>query len=203
MNKEALTFANRAHSIAKKDKSEKGQIQQWKVLTLVGVCRKAVGDWEGARNAFVLAVYKSQKSPKGFSMTAASAKAQLAIIEFHFQRKEDSKRLCKEAEIIYFERLKGLEGKTRNISNAGLEILPLAEMYIAFHEYAKAEPICRKAIEWTTLMYGPKEPNLIKQYRVHGFVLGRLGRAKEAAKQEAAAHQLARLYNTSVLGSDF
>jgi tetratricopeptide (TPR) repeat protein len=202
MNREALTFANRAHSIAKKDKSEKGQIHQWKVASLVGACRKAVGDWNGARNAFVMAVYGSQKSPKGFSMTAASAKAQLAIIEFHFHKKEESKRLLKEAEIIYFDRLKGLEGKRRSIADAGLELLPLAEAYIAFHEYQKAEPICRKAIQWTSQVFGPQDPNLIKQYRVHGFVLGRLGRAKEAAKQEAAAHELARLYNTSVLNED-
>lgn len=202
MNREALTFANRAHSIAKKDKSEKGEIHQWKVASLVGACRKAVGDWNGARNAFVKAVYGSQRSPKGFSMTAASAKAQLALIEFHFHKKEDSKRLLKEAEIIYFDRLKGLEGRRRSIADAGLELLPLAEMYIAFHEYDKAEPVCRKAIQWTSQIFGPQDPNLIKQYRVHGFVLGRLGRAKEAAKQEAAANNLARLYNTSVLSGE-
>lgn len=202
MNREALTFANRAHSIAKKDKSEKGQIHRWKVLTLVGACRKATGDWNGARNAFVSAVDLAQKSPKGFSMTAASAKAQLAIIEFHFHNKEESMRLCKDAEYIYYDRLKWLETRRRSVTDAGLDLLPLAEMYIAFHDYKKAEPVCRKAIQWTSEFFGPQDPNLIKQYRVHGFILGRLGRAKEAARQEAAASSLARLYNTSVLSAE-
>ncbi len=194
-NSEALAFANRAYALSKKDTSERGQILAWKTLTLVGVCRKSAGDWSGAQKALQEAVVKISKSPKGYSLSAASALAQLAIVDFHLHKKNDAKELFQFAERIYLPRIKELERKGKNsISTAGPDLLALAQMYVAFNQYEKAEPICKLSIEWTQLIFGPKDANLINELRVHGFVLSRLGRMKESQKQEAAALELAREY---------
>ncbi len=198
MNQEALTFANRALSLARKDNSEKGKIQQWKALAQVGNCRKAVGDWSGAQKAFEYAIFLIKSSSKRYSLSAASAGAQLAIIEFHDHRKEEAKNLFRQAEGMYLAKLHDLEGKEkRQLGTSGPELLAFAQMYVAFNEYAKAEPICRKAILWTQVAFGSKDPNLITEYRVHSFVLSRLGRMKESQKLEAAARQLLTEYKGS------
>lgn len=195
MNQEALTFANRALSIAKKDKSEKGKLLYWKTLALVGTCRKSVGDWIGAQRAFETAVLLMNQSPNRFSLTAASAKAQLAIVEFHMHRKAESKRLFQEAEGLFLSKIYELDRKQQQgLSTSGPELVAFAQMYVAFNQYAKAEPICRRAILWTQSSLGPKDPNLINELRLHGFVLSRLGRMKESQKQEAASMALAREY---------
>lgn len=196
MNQEALTFANRALSISKKNKSEKGKLFYWKTLAQVGNCRKAVGDWAGAQKAFESAVFFMNQSSNRFSLTAASVKAQLAIVEFHMHRKEESKRLFQEAEALYLAKMYDLSSnkKKRDLTTSGPELLPFAQMYVAFNQYAKAEPICQKAILWTQDALGPKDPNLINEFRLHGFVLSRLGRMKESQKQEAASMALAKEY---------
>ncbi len=183
MNQEALTFANRALSIAKKDKSEKGKLLYWKTLALVGACRKSVGDWAGAQKSFENAVMLMNQSPNRFSLTAASAKAQLAIIEFHMHRKDESKRLFQEAEGLFLSKIYELDRKNqKDLSTSGPELVAFAQMYVAFNQYEKAEPICKRAILWTQSSLGPKDPNLINELRLHGFVLSRLGRMKEVAK---------------------
>lgn len=195
MNQEALTFANRALSIAKKDKSEKGKLLYWKTLALVGTCRKSVGDWAGAQKAFETAVSLMNQSSNRFSLTAASAKAQLAIVEFHMHRKDESKRLFQEAEGLFLSKIYELDRKRRReFGNSGPELIAFAQMYVAFNQYEKAEPICRRAILWTQSSLGLKDPHLINEYRLHGFVLSRLGRMKESQKQEAASLALAREY---------
>lgn len=195
MNQEALTFANRALSIATKDKSEKGKLLYWKTLALVGTCRKAVGDWAGAQKAFETAVSLMNQSSNRFSLTAASAKAQLAIVEFHMHRKDESKRLFREAEGLFLAKIYDLDHrKQKDLSTSGPELVAFAQMYVAFNQYEKAEPICRRAILWTQSSLGPKDPNLINELRLHGFVLSRLGRMKESQKQEAASLALAREY---------
>lgn len=195
MNKEALSFANRALSIARHQTSDKGQIHHWKALTLVGTCKKSIGDWSGAEKAFEQAVSLMSTSPKRFSLTAAAAKAQLSIVYFHMHKKEESKRLFREAEGLFLTRLYALDRKgAREAGGAGPELLPFAQMYVAFGQYDKAEPICRRALMWTKMSYGDKDPFLINELRVHGFVLSRLGRLKESQAQEAEARALARLY---------
>lgn len=195
MNQEALSFANRALSIAKRETSEKGQIHLWKTLALVGNCRKSVGDWEGARQAFEQAVSLMNKSLKRFSLTAAAAKAQLAIVYLHMQKKEESKKLFKEAEALFASKLYEMDKKgLRDIGTTGPELLALAQMYVAFSQYSKAEPICRRSLLLTKVTFGDKDPFLINELRVHGFVLSRLGRMKESQGQEAQAQALASLY---------
>lgn len=195
MNQEALTFANRALALSRKDTSEKGKIQYWKTLVQVGNCRKAVGDWTGAQKAFENAIYLLQKSPKRYSLTAASAGAQLAIIEFRNHRKEQAKRLFREAEAMYLAKLYDLESKqNRHLGSSGPELLAFAQMYVAFNEHEKAERVCRKSILWTQTAFGAKDPSLINEYRLHSFVLSRLGRNKESQKQEALARQLLKEY---------
>lgn len=195
MSREALSFANRALAIAKRQTSDKGQIHLWKALTLVGTCKKSVGDWSGAQKSLEQAVSLMSKSPKRFSLTAAAAKAQLSIVYFHMHRKEESRKLFREAEALFLSRLLEVDKKgTRAIGGSGPELLPFAQMYVAFGQYEKAEPICRRSLLWTRMTYGDKEPLLINELRVHGFVLSRLGRLKESQGQEAAARALARLY---------
>lgn len=198
MNQEALTFANRALSIAKRETSDKGQIHLWKTLTLVGCCKKSVGDWTGAQKAFEQAVTLMNNSPKRFSLTAASAKAQLAIVYFHQHKKAESKKLFKEAEALYNSKIFELGKKgLRDIGTSGPELLAFAQMYVAFGQYDKAEPICRRALMYTEMVFGDKDANLINELRVHGFVLSRLGHMKAAQGQEANARALARLYKGS------
>ncbi len=196
MNQEALTFANRALSIAKRDKSERGKLFYWKALAQVGNCRKSVGDWAGAQKAFENAVFFMSQSTNRFSLTAASVKAQLAIVEFHMHRKEESKRIFQEAEGLYLAKMFDLNSnkKKRDLTTSGPELLAFAQMYVAFNQYEKAEPICKQAILWTQESLGPKDPNLINAFRLYGFVLSRLGRMKESQKQEAAALALMKEY---------
>jgi len=195
MNQEALTFANRALAIAQRDNTEGGQIHLWKTLTLVENRKKSVGDWSGAQKSFERAIALMNKSPKRFSMTAASAKAQLAIVYFHMHKKEESRRLFKEAEALYLSKIFDLDRKGgRGVGSAGPELLAFAQMYVAFSQYDKAEPVCRRALMWTKMIFGDKDPFVINELRLHGFVLSRLGRMKESQGQEAAARALARLY---------
>ena len=201
MNREALNFAKRALSVAQREKSDKGQIHLWKTLALVGACKKSIGDWNGARDALEQSVSLMNKTVKRFSMTAAAAKAQLAIVYFHMHKKKESKDLFKEAEGLFVSKIYEFDKKSaRDIGTSGPELLAFAQMYVAFGQYDKAEPVCRRSLLWTKMVFGPEDPNLINEYRLHGFVLSRLGRLKESQAQEAAALTLSRLYKGDLEG---
>lgn len=192
MNQEALTFARRALSVSRRDQSDKGRSKYAKAVLLVGMCRKSVGDWQGAREDIENALSILERAHKRTTLTFASACAELSVIYYHLAKVELSKKYFKEAAAILVPKLAVLDGlDKRKLATTGPELLPFAEMYLAFKQYDKAEPVCKRAIVWTQAGGGAKDPNLIKEHRVYGYVLTKMGRLSEAAKEEALASNLA------------
>lgn len=198
MHKEALTFANRALAITKRNKTEKGVVMYSKALAQLGHCRKAVGDWVGAQKAFEESISYLGTTNKSVSITTAASKAQLALVYYRLGRKADSKRLMREAEILYAPRIAELDTKRKwDVSSSGAELVPLAQLYMVYTDFEKAEPILARSILWTEKIYGKKDPNLINELNLHSFVLSRLRRQKESAQQLERAESLKREFKVT------